>query len=182
MPGLRRRFGTSIPACRFLRTIRNASGARETLTDEGVMKMTARWHDKLKAQRGSGAIGVLGFCIGGRFALLHASRDRSTAACAIAYPSIENSRLPNQAMDALALAADVACPVLMLRPGNDHVSSPETYEVLTRALLSRRQSTSIQTYPEAEHGFMHRQSSEANIAATKLASPQVVAFLGACLN
>ncbi len=85
-------------------------------------------------------------------------------------------------MDALALAADVACPVQMLRPGNDHVSSPETYEVLTRALLSRRQPTSILTYPEAEHGFMHRPTPEANVAATKLASPQVVAFLSACLS
>ncbi len=153
-----------------------------TLTDEGVMKLTARWHDEIKAQCGSGTIGVLGFCIGGRFALLHAFYNRSTAACAIAYPSIENPRPPNQAMDALALAADVACPVQMLRPGNDHVSSPETYEVLTRALLSRRQPTSILTYPEAEHGFMHRPTPEANVAATKLASPQVVAFLSACLS
>lgn len=153
-----------------------------TLTDEGVLKMTARWHDELKVQCGGNAIGVLGFCIGGRFALLHASRHRSIAACAIAYPSIENPRLQNQAMDALALAADVECPVQMLRPGNDHVSSPETYEVLTRALLSRRQPTTIQMYPQAEHGFMHRPAPEANVAATTLASPQVIAFLKACLN
>jgi dienelactone hydrolase len=85
-------------------------------------------------------------------------------------------------MDALALAANIACPVHMLRPGNDHVSSPETYEALTRALLSCRQPTTIQTYPEAEHGFMHRPALEANVAATKLASPQLIAFLGACLS
>ena len=157
-------------------------GRARTLNDEGVLKITARWHDALKAQSGGGAIGVLGFCIGGRFALLQAAGNRGIAACAIAYPSIENPRLPNQAMDALALAADVACPVQMLRPGHDHVSSPETYEVLTRALLSRSQPTVIQTYPEAEHGFMHRPSPESNIAATKLASPQVIAFLKACLN
>jgi carboxymethylenebutenolidase len=153
-----------------------------TLTDEGVLSMTARWQDALKGQCSSGSIGVLGFCIGGRFALLQASHDRSIAACAMAYPSIENPRLPNQAMDAVALTVNIACPVHMLRPGNDHVTSPETYEALTRALLSRRQPTTIQTHPQAEHGFMHRPAPEANVAATKLGSPQLIAFLGACLN
>ncbi len=152
------------------------------LTDDGVLGMIARWRDTLQSQFGASAVGVIGFCIGGRFAILQASQDRSIVACAMAYPSIENPRLPNQAMDALALAANIACPVHMLRPGNDHVSSPETYEALTRALLSRRQPTTIQTYPEAEHGFMHRPALEANVAATKLASPQLIAFLGACLS
>ena len=114
-----------------------------TLTDEAVLGMAARWRDTLQSQFGAIAVGVLGFCIGGRFAILQASQDRSIAACAMAYPSIENPRLPSQAMDALALAANIACPVHMLRPGNDHVSSPETYETLTRALLSRRQPTTI---------------------------------------
>lgn len=153
-----------------------------TLTDEAVLGMAARWRDTLQGQFGASAVGVIGFCIGGRFAILQASQDRSIAACAMAYPSIENPRLPSQAMDALALAANIACPVHMLRPGKDHVSSPETYETLTRALLSRRQPTTIQTYPEAEHGFMHRPTPEANVAATKLASPQLIAFLRACLN
>jgi carboxymethylenebutenolidase len=153
-----------------------------TLTDQAVLGMAARWRDTLKGQFGASAIGVIGFCIGGRFAILQASQDRSIAACAMAYPSIENPRLPSQAMDALALAANIACPVHMLRPGNDHVTSPDTYETLTRALLSRRHPTTIETYPEAEHGFMHRPTPEANVAATRLASPQLTAFLQTCLN
>ena len=61
-------------------------------------------------------------------------------------------------------------------------SSPETYDALARALLSRRQPTTIHTYPEAEHGFMHRPTPEANVAATRLASPPLLAFLRTCLN
>ncbi len=153
-----------------------------TLTDASVAGMVARWLDTMLGEFGLSRVAVLGFCIGGRFALLQAARDKRLRGCAMAYPSIENPRLANQEQDALALAADIACPVHMLRPGNDHVTSPETYEDLTRALLKRNAPTTIQFYPEAEHGFMHRKTPAANIAATELASPQIVAFLKACMS
>jgi carboxymethylenebutenolidase len=153
-----------------------------TLTDGSASRMIGQWIDKLRADHGVTSVGVVGFCIGGRFALLQAARDKQIAACAAAYPSIESPRLANQEWDAVALSADIGCPVQMLRPGIDHVSSPETYEALTAALLRRRAATTIQTYPEAEHGFMHRPALEANVAATKLAAPQLIAFLKACLG
>lgn len=153
-----------------------------TLTDESVLSMLARWLNTMLGDFGLASVALVGFCIGGRFALLQAARDKRVAGCAMAYPSIENPRLSNQGMDALALAADIECPVHMLRPGNDHVTSPETYEALTRALLTRRYPTTVQTHPAAEHGFMHRKTPEANVAATKLASPQLMAFLNASMN
>ena len=152
-----------------------------TLTDESVSGMVTGWLDTLLGDFGLKSVAVLGFCIGGRFALLQAARDKRLRACAIAYPSIENPRLANQEQDALALAARIDCPVQLIRPGNDHVTNPETYEVLTRALLTRGAPTAIQIYPAAEHGFMHRKTPETNVTATALASPQVVAFLKACL-
>jgi dienelactone hydrolase len=100
----------------------------------------------------------------------------------MAYPSIENPRLPNQAMDSLAMAADIACPVLNIQPGKDHVSQPDTYEVLNAALFKRTAPTTLQYYPVAEHGFMHRPQPAENPAATVLASPQLLAFLTACLR
>jgi carboxymethylenebutenolidase len=151
-----------------------------TLTDASVAKMVDCWLDKMRGN-GLSSVAVLGFCIGGRFALLQAARDKRLRACAMAYPSIENPRLPNQELDALALAPDIACPVQMLRPGNDHVTSPETYEILTAALLKRSSPTMLQVHPAAEHGFMHRKSPEENVTASALASPQVIAFLKACL-
>jgi carboxymethylenebutenolidase len=152
-----------------------------TLTDASASRMIGQWIDALRTDHEVSAIGVVGFCIGGRFALLQAARDKGIAACAAAYPSIESPRLANQEWDAVALAADIGCPVQMLRPGIDHVASPETYEALTSSLLRRSAPTAIQTYPEAEHGFMHRPTPAANVAATKLAAPQLVAFLKACL-
>ena len=152
-----------------------------TLTDAGVADMVDRWLGMMMADLSLSAVTVLGFCIGGRFALLQAARDKRLRGCAMAYPSIEDPRLPNQELDALALAPEIACPVHVLRPGNDHVTTPETYEVLTRALFKRGAPTTLQVHPAAEHGFMHRKTPEANVAATSLASPQVIAFLKGCL-
>jgi len=127
------------------------------------------------------SIGLVGVCIGGRFALLQAARDKSVAACAAAYPSIESPRLSNQELDAVALSFEIACPVHLLRPGNDHVTSPDTYQALTRALVGRSALTTIQRFPEAEHGFMHRPTPDANVTATKLAAPQLIGFFKASL-
>jgi carboxymethylenebutenolidase len=153
-----------------------------TLTDASASGMVARWIDTMLSEFGLSSVAVLGFCIGGRFALLQAAQDTRLRACAAAYPSIEYPRLASQEKDAVALASAIACPVQMLRPGNDHVTNPETYDDLTRALLKRSAPTTIQLYPQAEHGFMHRKTPEANVAATQLASPQIIAFLTACMT
>ena len=152
-----------------------------TLSDESAGRMIAQWVDALSADHGVRSIGLVGFCIGGRFALLQAARDKSVAACAAAYPSIESPRLSNQELDVVALSSEIACPVHMLRPGNDHVTSPDTYQALTRALVGRSALTTIQRFPEAEHGFMHRPTPDANVAATKLAAPQLISFFKASL-
>jgi carboxymethylenebutenolidase len=150
------------------------------LDDAMADDIEGRWLDHL--QRDSSALGILGFCLGGRFVLLRAAQDGRVKACAAAYPSIENPMKPNQSRDVLKLAATIACPVHICQPGIDHVASPETYRTLRDALLSRAAPTVIQYFPEAEHGFMHRKEPAANPAATAIASPQVVAFLVACLS
>ena len=128
------------------------------------------------------SVGVLGFCLGGRYVLMAAAQDKRVKACAAAYPSIENPRLPNQEQDAVALAADIRCPVHVVQPGHDHVASAETYAALRENLHKRAAPTVWQYYPDAEHGFMHRKEPAANPAASVIASPQLVAFLKACLS
>jgi carboxymethylenebutenolidase len=157
-----------------------AQARARKLDDDIADDIEGRWLDHL--QRQSSALGVLGFCLGGRFVLLRAAQDGRIKACAAAYPSIENPMKSNQSRDALKLAAGIRCPVHICQPGIDHVASPETYRTLRDALLSRAAATVVQYYPEAEHGFMHRKEPAANQAATAIASPQVVAFLVACLN
>jgi carboxymethylenebutenolidase len=153
-----------------------------TLTDEAVVASVGKWIDHMLGEMKLASVGVLGFCIGGRFAIMQSASDKRIKACAMAYPSIENPRLANQSMDSLAMAADIACPVLNIQPGQDHVSQPNTYEVLNAALFKRSAPTTLQYYPVAEHGFMHRPQPAENPDATVLASPQLLAFLTACLR
>ena len=166
------------PSTEYAECIRRA----RTLTDEVVAAQVHAWIDELTISMGVRSLGILGFCIGGRFALIAAAEEERIACCVAAYPSTENPRLPNQAKDALALVSEIKRPVQILQPGKDHVTSAETYDQLKAALFARSAPTILQYYPEAEHGFMHRPQPSANVSAAKLASPPVVAFITACLE
>ena len=151
------------------------------LADAGMHAKVGKWIEYMLDDLRLTSVGVLGFCLGGRYVLMAAAQNQRIKACAAAYPSIEDPRLPNQEQDAVALAADIRCPVHVVQPGHDHVASPETYAALKERLGKRAAPTIWQYYPDAEHGFMHRKEPAANQAATVIASPQLVAFLTACL-
>jgi carboxymethylenebutenolidase len=182
------RVGVTTAVCDLYSGLPLVTGYEESLArarkldDELIETIIGQWLDHLQHEVALTSLGIIGFCLGGRIALLRASHDRRIKACAAVYPSIENPMLPNQSQDVLKLAANIRCPVHVCQPGIDHVASPETYRLLRDALLGRSAATVIQYYPEAEHGFMHRKEPAANPAATAIASPQVVAFLTACLG
>ncbi len=151
------------------------------LSDAGMQAKVKAWIDYMQGELKLTSVGIVGFCLGGRYVLIAAARDKRIKACAAAYPSIEMPRLANLEQDALTIAAEITCPVHVVEPGHDHVASPETYATLKATLTKRSAPTIWQYYPDAEHGFMHRDKPPANPAATAIASPQLVAFLTACL-
>jgi carboxymethylenebutenolidase len=151
------------------------------VTDAKMHDAVGTWADYMLGELKLASVGVLGFCMGGRYAPMVAARDRRIKACAAVYPSIEVPRLANQEEDALALAADIICPVLVVQPGHDHVATPQTFAALKETLTKRAAPTIWHYYPDAEHGFMHRDSPPANPAASAIASPQLIGFLQGCL-
>jgi len=151
------------------------------LTDGTMHALVKPWIDHMLSDLKLASVGVIGFCLGGRFALMVAAKDHRVKACGAVYPSIEAPLLANQEEDSVALSAGIRCPVHVIQPGHDHVASPATYAALKETLLKRSAPTAWQYYPDAEHGFMHRKEPAANPAASVIASPQLIAFLKACL-
>jgi carboxymethylenebutenolidase len=155
----------------------------KTLTDAIALKEMTHWLDYMLGELAFETVGALGFCLGGRYALLLCEQERRLAACVPYYPTIEAPRQPGQDVDVVAQASAIACPVHMVTAGTDHLTSRETFLELQKNLQSRPQPTIVEYFPQAEHAFMQvdRRPAEANKVAVRLSGAQVFAFLAATL-
>jgi carboxymethylenebutenolidase len=148
------------------------------LSDEAVDDMAACAGYMLETLK-LPAVGVLGFCLGGRYALLLAAQDKRIAVCAAFYPSIRVPMKPNEKRDAIARAAEIACPVHLVHGTADEVFVHEVFLRVREALETRPAATIAQVHPGAVHSFMRPdyQSIPVNASATRMSWPMAVAFL-----
>jgi len=160
----------------------SAQARAKKLNDGAVDEMTdcvSYMFDTMKLR----SVAVVGFCLGGRYALLLGGRDKRLFACVPYYPSVHVPNQPQQTLDAVALSAEIACPVHLIHAGADQVFKPEAFALVRAALERRPVATIVEIHPGAVHSFMRPdlQGLPANAAGSRLSWPQVVAFLDACL-
>jgi carboxymethylenebutenolidase len=154
----------------------------QAIDDATALKELESLLDYLLSEFSLKRVGVIGWCFGGRLALVLAARDQRVAACVAYHPSVRVARGPNQTEDAVALAREIECPVEWVHPGNDQVITGDLFPAIRDALSGREKgATSISIYPGADHGFIERQNTDANRIASKLAWPQTIAFFKAAL-
>lgn len=150
------------------------------LDDETCLGEMRRLLDHLLGDLGVERAGVIGWCLGGRFALILGGRDERLANVVAYHPTVPGTPAPNHTAHAVEHTARIKAPVLMLYPGADTLVPRESFDRLQEALHSRDSGPSlIHVYPGAEHGFSDRSrhGNEVNANAYAISWPQALEFM-----
>jgi carboxymethylenebutenolidase len=150
------------------------------LDDATALDEIRRIVDHMQDRLGLTQISVIGWCLGGRYALLAGARDARLAGVVAMHPTLPASEVGRGGFDAAAAASDIPAPVMVHYPGLDHIVPVESFQRLQSALESRPDAASfLAVHPRAHHGFSDRKNhlEPANAAAFRLSWPQVLVFL-----
>lgn len=114
------------------------------LRDDDAVKDIAAVQNWLRANPScNGRVALLGFCLGGKLAILAAARDAPD--CAISF-------YPVQLENHVAEINRVACPVQVHLGQNDTHVPPQARDLIQRA-IGVQAANEFLIYPGAEHGF-----------------------------
>jgi len=150
-------------------TIAEMRAAGANHTDLDVLEDVDIAADYLRQQSfvKSESMGVLGFCYGGRMAMLYGNRSRQIDAVVPFHPGV------TKASEVKRLSVPVQ---IHHGTGDKSVDVSETKR-LFRELKSQRTSVELFTYEGAGHGFLAYTRPTYNAAAGKLAWSRVIPFL-----
>jgi carboxymethylenebutenolidase len=129
------------------RTATDAAQAEALM--EGMDQAAARAHldeavGTLRARVGGGPLGVLGWSLGGSYALLLATAGTVDAA-AIYYAALDEDD-----------AAKIHCPVLLHLAEVDEFDPPELYDGFVTGLRAAGNEVTVHTWPGTEHSFANQ--------------------------
>lgn len=153
----------------------------ERLDDENCLTEMTTLLDHAFGELELAKVGVIGWCLGGRLALILGARDQRVANVVAYHPSIVVPRPPHHAIDAVEYAGRVEAPVMVLHAGADTIMSTETFGQLQSALQNRTAGATVtHVYPGADHGFSSRKRHDksVNADAYALSWPQALRFMG----
>lgn len=151
------------------------------LQDDAVLAEMNTLLEHAFGELGLSKVGVIGWCLGGRLALILGGGDPRVANVVAYHPSIFVPAPPNHTADAVESASRIAAPVMILHAGADTIMSTETFGELQAALQGRTAGASIiSVFPGAEHAFSSRarHTNPVNSAAYAVSWPQVLRFIG----
>ncbi len=141
----------------------------KTLKDETVVKEFGQTLDYLGKQFNvrNGAIGTIGFCMGGRYAYLMAAAhaDRIKASVAFYGGGIASNPDPLGRASLLDRAPEIKGPIMLIYSAEDEYINAEEHARITQALSAAKKRYNLCVIPNTQHGFMNDQRSTYNAAA-----------------
>jgi carboxymethylenebutenolidase len=122
------------------------------LQDSKVMDDVGAAIAHLKRQNSvkPGAIGVTGFCMGGRFTYLAAAHHNKDVKAAVAFYA---GGVPMGNPSPLFRTGEIACPIYLFFGAKDPLIPADHVEQIKNELTSRKVTFLMNVYPEATHGF-----------------------------
>lgn len=150
------------------------------LDDDTVLAEQGALLDHLFGELACTKVGTIGWCLGGRFALLLAAREHRLANVVVYHPTVPSELRPNHSYDAIADSVGITAPVMVIYPSADAAVPVADFEALQTALQSRDVgATTAQFYPGADHGFSDRARHDkaVNADAFRISWPQALAFI-----
>lgn len=134
--------------------------------DQGVEDLRATVHVYQGHAQGNGAVGVVGYCLGGKLAYLMAARAR--IACAVSYYGVGLDAL-------LEEGRNIKTPLLMHIAQLDKFVPPAAQEKIRQGLQDNDKIT-MHTYEGVDHAFARGGGEHYNEAAATLANQRTADF------
>jgi carboxymethylenebutenolidase len=130
------------------------------LNDAQVLRAIQEAIDALAASHtvAGQKVGLIGFCMGGQYALLAACTCKGLSAVAPFYgmvryeAGLDRARKPRQPLDAIP---DLTCPLLGLYGAEDNLIPVADVEELKRRLARTKHAHEVHIYPGAGHAFLN---------------------------
>lgn len=132
--------------------LQKAIGIMNRLQDPKVMSDVGAViaHLKFQSYVKAGAIGVTGFCMGGRCTYLTAAHHNKDIKAAVAF---YGGGIPMGNPSPLARTGEINCPIYLFFGEKDALIPPDHVAQVRKALTDGKKNFQMKVYPEAGHGF-----------------------------
>ena len=101
-------------------------------------------------------VGVVGYCLGGSYALLMSCQDTGIGAAAAYYGQIVNEEpTENNPVNPIEMVPQMSCPLLFVHAGLDEWITLDHADRLREAMASAGKEGEVKSYPNAQHAFFN---------------------------